>query len=146
VYSEVGALTAVFMAGLAAGGAAASRWTEPARHLPALLAGGSVLSLALAAGAGLRAPVVVVPVLLAAAGLLTGLAFPGLASLGGHSARRGTGTAFAADEAGAAAAALVIGIFILPWVGIAAAAGGLAVLEIAALPAVAAALRTAAGA
>ncbi len=145
VYSEVGALTAVFMAGLAAGGAAASRWTEPARHLPALLAGGSVLSVALAAGAGVRAPVVVVPVLLAAAGLLTGLAFPGLASLGGHPARRGTGIAFAADEAGAAAAALVIGIFILPWVGVAAAAGGLAVLELAALPAVAAVLRTAEG-
>jgi hypothetical protein len=55
--------------------------------------------------------------------------------------RHGAGVAFAADEAGAAFAALIVGILSIPWAGMAATAVGLAILELAALPAVVVALR-----
>jgi hypothetical protein len=42
--------------------------------------------------------------------------------------------AFAADEAGAAVAALVVGIVALPWAGMTATAIGLALLGLAAVP------------
>ena len=142
VYSEVGALTAAFMAGLAAGAAGASRWRSPSHRLPALLCAGVLLSLVLTAGTAVRFPLVAVPLLLAAGGVLTGAAFPGTAELTAHSRlRRGAGIAFAADEAGAAFAALILGILSIPWAGMATTALGLAVLELAAIPAVVIAIR-----
>lgn len=142
VYAEVGALTAAFMAGLAAGSIAASRAEHPTARLPALLVAAAVLSGALAAGIALVAPAVVVPVLLATGGALTGAVFAGVANMAGRGqTRRGAGVAFSADEAGAAAAALVVGIIALPWAGMAATATGLALLALAALPGVSLAVR-----
>jgi hypothetical protein len=141
VYSEIGILTAVFMGGLAGGAALASKWSHPARRLPAILAAGCVMSALVAAGIAIVIPLVAVPALLIAGGLLTGLAFPGMAELAGRGARRGAGLAFAADEAGAAAAALLIGILAIPWAGLTATAAGIAVLQLAAIPAVVVGLR-----
>ncbi|MFV2072326.1 MAG: hypothetical protein ACC742_06705 [Thermoanaerobaculales bacterium] len=142
VYSEIGALTAAFMGGLAGGAAIASRWRHPANRLPTVLACGVVLSILVAGGIGVWAPLFTVPVLLIAGGLLTGAAFPGMAELtAGARTRRGAGIAFAADEAGAGGAALVVGILAIPWAGLAATAAGLALLQLAAVPAVVAALR-----
>jgi hypothetical protein len=143
VYSEIGALTAVFMAGLAAGAGLACTWHAPARRLPLVLAAGAVLSFLIASGIAVRFPLAVVPVLLIAGGGLTGAAFPGLTALSGRASRRGAGIAFAADEAGAAAGALVVGIVAIPWAGLTATALGLAVLSLAAIPAVLIALRRA---
>ncbi len=138
VYAEIGALTGLFMAGVAVGGWIGVRATRPARWLPWILGGGVGLSVLLAAGVGLWAPVPVVQILLVVGGCLTGLAFPGLGELaGGSSVRRGAGLAFAADEIGAALAALTIGTVAIPWVGMTATALGLAVLGLAAIPAVA---------
>ncbi len=142
VYAEIGALTAAFMGGLAAGSLTASRWSPGAARLPVVLGTGTALSIAVALGVPMRFPVVVVPGLLVAGGFLTGAAFPGLADLAARGqTRRGAGIAFAADEAGAAAAALIIGIVALPWAGLTATAAGLAVIELAAIPAVIVAVR-----
>ena len=142
VYSEVGALTAIFMAGLAGGaGLATTRWSLPARRLPVVLAVGSALSLVISVGVAIRFPLAGVPVLLTVGGGLTGAAFPGLAALSGRDTRRSTGIAFAADEFGAAAGALVVGIVAIPWAGLTATALGLAVLSLAAIPAVLVSLR-----
>ncbi len=141
VYSEIGALTAIFMAGLASGAAVACRWERPARWLPATLAAGGALSLLIAGGVAIRFPLIAVPVLLASGGAMTGVAFPGLTALGGDDVRRGTGIAFAADELGAALGAVVVGIFAIPWAGLTATAMGLAALQLAAIPAVLTALR-----
>jgi len=135
VYAEVGALNAAFMAGLAAGSLIAARWPRPTARLPLLLASGCSLSALLAAGVAFRLPALTVPLLLAAGGALTGAAFAGVAELAGRGeTRRGAGLAFAADEAGAAAAALVVGILALPWAGMTATAVGLCLLGLAALP------------
>jgi len=141
VYSEIGALTATFMGGLAAGAATASRWRHPARRLPAILIAGFVLSALVAAGVAIVIPLAAVPALLIAGGFLTGLAFPGMAQLTGRGTRHGAGIAFAADEAGAAVAALLVGILAIPWAGLTATAAGIAVLQLAAIPAVVAGLR-----
>jgi len=136
VYAEVGALTAAFMVGVAGGGWLGIRGHRPAHTLAWLLAAGVLISLAIAAGLPLRSPVPAVPVLLILGGGLTGAAFPCLASLaGGGSDRRGAGVAFAADEVGAATAALIIGTVAIPWVGMTATATGLAVLGAAGIPA-----------
>jgi hypothetical protein len=136
VYSEVGALTAIFMAGLAGGAAMAVRSARPARLLPAILAGGGCLSLLIAGGIAIRFPLFVVPVFLATGGAITGAAFPGLTALCRTDVRRGTGIAFAADEAGAALGAVTVGIFAIPWAGLTATALGLAALHVAAVPAI----------
>lgn len=142
VYAEIGALTAVFMGGLGAGALVANRWARPARRLPLLLAGGIALSAIIASQAPVRHPLLLVPCLLAAGGGLTGAAFPGVADLAGRGrSRRGAGVAFAADEVGAAAAALLVGIIALPWAGLVATAGGLAVLCLTTVPLVLASLR-----
>jgi len=135
VYSEIGVLTALFMAGLAGGAGLACRWSQPARRLPLALAAGAALSLLIAGGVAIHFPLAAVPLLLIAGGGLTGMAFPGLTALSGRGSRRGAGIAFAADEAGAAAGALVIGIIAIPWAGLTATAIGLAALELAAIPA-----------
>ena len=136
VYSEIGALTGIFMAGVAAGSLSANRWLRPEKMLPLVLIGGSVVSTAIAVGVAIAVPTVAVPTLLAAGGALTGAAFPGLALLGRGDTRRGAGAAFAADEAGAAAAAITLGVVVIPWAGLSSTAAGLAILELAAIPAV----------
>ena len=141
VYSEIGVLTALFMAGLAGGAGLACRWSQPARRLPLALAAGAVLSLLIAGGVAIHFPRAAVPALLIASGGLTGMAFPGLTALSGLESRRGAGIAFAADEVGAAAGALVVGIIAVPWAGLTATAWGLAALQVAAIPAVFVALR-----
>jgi spermidine synthase len=135
VYSEVGALTAVFMAGLAGGSWSASRRPRPQRWLPLLLAGAAGLSAILAGGIALAFPLVLVPVLLASAGALTGAAFPGLTALASGGTRRGAGIAFAADEIGAAAAAMLVGIIAIPWAGLMTTALGVGALVLASIPA-----------
>jgi spermidine synthase len=141
VYSEIGALTAVFMAGLAAGSLAATRISNPDRWVPPVLVAGSALSGAIAAGCALSSPLVAIPSLLAVGGLLTGAAFPGLTRLGSPDPRRAAGVAFSADQVGAAAAALAVGILMIPWVGTTVTALGLAALQLAAVPLVIANLR-----
>jgi spermidine synthase len=146
VYAEIGALTAAFMGGLAAGSVVASRLPRPAQSLPWVLGAGVLLSIAIGTGAPMRLPSLLVPILLLVSGSLTGAAFPGLARLSrgekrGNLERRGAGVAFAADEAGAAAAALIVGIVALPWAGMIWTAVGLAVLGAAAIPAVVVRLR-----
>jgi predicted membrane-bound spermidine synthase len=141
VYSEIGALTAVFMAGLAGGAGLVCRSSTPSRRLPLVLVAGAVLSLLIAGGIAVRFPLIAVPVLLIAGGVLTGAAFPGLTALGHRSSRHSAGIAFAADEVGAAAGALVVGIVAIPWAGLTATALGLAFLSIAAIPAVLMTLR-----
>lgn len=135
VYSEIGALTAAFMAGVATGSLVAGRWQRPASALPFVLIAGSALSVAIAAGAAIAFPAVAVPTLLAAGGALTGAAFPGLALMAGRETRRDAGTAFAADEAGAAVAAVTVGVFVIPWAGLLSTAAVLAILQVAAIPA-----------
>ena len=81
--------------------------------------------------------------LLLSAGLLTGLAFPGMTNLSDGATRHRAGVVFAADEAGAASAALMVGVFAVPWVGLTAIAVGLAILQLAVIPAVVVALRRA---
>jgi predicted membrane-bound spermidine synthase len=95
----------------------------------------------IAAGVAIRVPLAGVPAFLAVGGGLTGAAFPGLVGLSGRDTRRSTGIAFAADEIGAAAGALVVGIVAIPWAGLTATALGLAVLSLAAIPAVIVSLR-----
>lgn len=133
VYAEVGALSAAFMAGTVAGSWAAGR-RRP--RLAALLAAGVVLSLLIAAGIPLRWPRLTVVPLLVAAGALTGAAFPEVAARCSRETRAGAGRGFAADAAGAAFAALAVGLISLPWAGMIATALALgAVLAAAALAA-----------
>ncbi|MEE4270083.1 MAG: hypothetical protein V2I67_00310 [Thermoanaerobaculales bacterium] len=137
VYAEIGALTAIFMAGVAGGGGIGVRIRSVDRLLPRLLASGSALSLVLASGLPASLPIVLIPLLLLAGGLFTGSAFPALGAMaGGGSNRRGAGEAFAADEVGAAAAALVVGTLAIPWIGMTATALGLSALGAASIPAV----------
>jgi hypothetical protein len=141
VYSEIGALTALFMAGLATGAGLACRWPRPERRLAPLMAVGATLSLAIATGFAVLVPLITVPLLLVLGGGLTGAAFPCLTALAEGDTRRGAGIAFAADEAGAAIGALTVGVVALPWAGLAVTALGLALLLLAAIPAVVVALR-----
>jgi len=137
VYAEVGALTGVFMAGVAVGGWVSHRSRRQVQVLPWIVGIGAGLSMILATGFSDLAPLPLVPALLVIGGALTGAAFPGLGDLASRkSGRRGAGLAFAADEIGAAAAALVIGTIAIPSIGMTATAVGLAVLGLAAIPAV----------
>ena len=132
VYGEIGALSAAFMAGAAAGAAFGRRWLAPSEETLAwLLAGGAAVSVAIGSGAPFAFPRAVIVPLLIVAGGLTGAAFPSVAVLaGGRSSSRGAGRGFAADEVGAAVAALAIGLLVVPWAGIAAGGATLAVLEV----------------
>jgi spermidine synthase len=131
VYAEVGALSAAFMAGLVGGSAAARRWSSSGpRYLAGVLTAGAGVSLLVAAGAPLAWPRATIVPLLLLAGLLTGAAFPAVASLAGSGrTRRGAGRGFAADEAGAGLAALTVGLLVLPWAGMSAVGLGIAVLQ-----------------
>ena len=145
VYAELGALSAAFMAGTV-GGCALARGSDrgAARLLPVALLGGVVVSLLLALEVPLRWPRATCVPLLLLAGACTGLAFPGVARLaGGRDVAAGAGRGFAADEAGSAAGAFVVGLAALPVVGMRATALGLAAIGAAA--AVAAAMAERAG-
>jgi spermidine synthase len=129
VYAEIGALSGAFMGGSVVGAALARRRALGRHHLAALFAVGSALSLAIAAGVPLAAPRSTVVPLLVLAGALTGAAFPAVASrLAPDDARSGAGRGFAADEIGAAGGALLLGLVAIPWAGMPAVAGGLALL------------------
>ena len=141
VYSEIGILTAIFMAGLAGGAGVGSKWSDASRRLPLILAYGGILSLLIAGGPAIRYPLIGVPLMLGIGGALTGAAFPALTSFGGGDVRRTAGVTFAADEVGAAVGALIVGIFAISWAGLTATAWGLATLQIAAIPAVIMTLR-----
>jgi hypothetical protein len=131
VYGEVGALSAAFMAGAVAGAVAARRWrSHGERDLARVLGVGALVSLAIATGAPLAFPRASIVPLLLMGGALTGAAFPSVATLAGRRPRPiGAGRAFAADEAGAAAAALVAGLLVVPWAGIPAGGAMIAVLQ-----------------
>lgn len=118
VYSEIGALTAVFMAGMVTGSLWSRRWTEPGRSLLFLLPVAACLSWLIGSPLTSSHASVMIPLLLASGGLITGAAFAGTALLAkGLSDETGIARAFAADEAGAALAALVVGVIGLPLVG-----------------------------
>ena len=134
VYGEIGALSALFMAGLAIG----SRRNPGPHDFPLIFALSTALSLLVAFGAALWHTPIVTPILLLASGLLTGAAFPTLAvNMGSGNIRRGAGRAFAADELGAAIAAGIFASFAIPWLGIPASAGCLAIFQLALIPATA---------
>lgn len=136
VFSEIGALTGLFMAGVAVGGWTGLRASPPGSRLTVVLVAGVALSLLIASGLPIRAPLLLVPALLVIGGLLTGAAFGPLGRpVGGETTRNSAGLAFCADELGAAAAALTIGTVAIPWVGMTAVAAALAVLGAAAIPA-----------
>jgi spermidine synthase len=147
VYSQVGALSAAFMAGVAGGAAAMrGRGGDAARRLPVVLGCGAVLSLLLALELPLAWPRATCVPLLLLGGVLTGAAFPGVAALAGRGpGRTDAGRGFAGDEAGAALAALLVGLVALPLAGMAATAAGLAVIGAMAAGAVALGIRRQAG-
>jgi spermidine synthase len=135
VFSEVGALTGLFMAGVAIGGWIGLRFETSRMVLPVILGCGVLLSLAIASTLPIHIPVVLVPLLLLVGGGLTGAAFPVLGrSAANGNPRRGAGLAFAADELGAALAALTIGTVAIPWFGMTATSLGLAAIGLAAIP------------
>ncbi len=132
VYTEVGALSATFMGGLWVGAAVVGRRRAPERTLAALLACGGLLSLGMAVALVSWPPRGVIVLLLLVGGGLTGAAFPGIARLaGGDSPRLGGGRGFAADETGAALAALVVGLVAIPWAGFVNTVGTVAALDLA---------------
>jgi len=131
VYTEVGALSAAFMGGLALAALGARRWTAAERRLPMLLAAGAAVSALMAGPVPFKLPRLLIPLLLVTGGAITGAAFPGLSRLvGGDDPRRGGGGGFAADEAGAALAALAVGLLAIPWAGLKATALTIATLDV----------------
>ncbi len=131
VYSEIGFLTAGFMGGIAAGAMVGASDRGRRFHPGWSLSGLAILLLALALTLPFGAPWAI-PLLLVLGGTLTGLSFPSATALtgeGGPAAGRG----FAADEAGAAAGALLCGI-LLPLTGTTFLAVALAGLVVAVLP------------
>jgi len=137
VYAEVGVLSGLFMAGVAAGAWRAERSGGPLGWLVGALGAGTGVSVAIASGLPLVWPRAVIVPLMLAAGACTGCAFPGLAALAGRGdERRGAGRGFAADEAGAAVGALCVGLVAFPWLGLGGAGLALAGVMAAALLAV----------
>ena len=131
VYSQVGALVAVFMAGLAAGtwaeGRALAAGRRPRQRWLAWLAGGAALcaatpvllaTLAANPSAGGWPSGLVIGALMAAGGAMVGALFPLGVRMLGDSARA-AGTIYAADVAGAAVGALVVAVIALPVLGLA---------------------------
>ncbi|MEN8163692.1 MAG: hypothetical protein ABFS37_06160, partial [Acidobacteriota bacterium] len=134
VYSEIGALTAVFMAGMVTGSAWSRRWPEPGRSLLFLLPMAAFLSWLIGSPLPSSHASVVIPLLLACGGLVTGAAFAGTALLAkGPKDEIGIGRAFAADEAGAALAALIVGVIGLPLLGTRTMATAAAMISLAAV-------------
>lgn len=119
-YSQIGALTGCLMAGLAAGAWWAGLSASPVTRLWLWLTAGAGLAVVVGAGAAFVLPRLTIPLLLAAVGLVTGAGFPGAAIL---LVPRGTpgliaGRGFAADDAGAAVAAGLVGALLLPGFGL----------------------------
>ncbi|MCK5379020.1 MAG: hypothetical protein KAJ78_06430 [Acidobacteria bacterium] len=134
VYSEIGALTAVFMAGMVGGSMWSRRWPDPGRSLLFLLPVAAGLSWAIGSGLPASKSAVVIPLLLATGGLVTGAAFAGTAVLASRPTDQlGIGRAFSADEAGAAIAALIVGVIGLPLLGTSIVATASAVICLAAV-------------
>ena len=122
LYGRLGLLTAAFMVGLAAGGALEARVPRLARWAPLL---------------ALAAFLLPIPHLLAllAGGILLGTVFPhGARLLAPAGAARAGAALEAADHLGAAAAAPLVSLALIPWIG------ARATLVLAALPALVAAL------
>jgi MFS family permease len=152
VYQAIGALTASFMFGFAAGGALAgallSRGFAPARTALAADAGGLACALASAlvlwtgaAGANLAGKLLLA-LLLAGAGLSCGVELPALAGWLGRPAEdldpaartaRGAGLVDASDHAGAFVGAIVAGTLLVPALGVLGALVGVATLRLASL-------------
>jgi hypothetical protein len=124
------------MGGLAAGAAGATRRGRPGPTLVWLALGSAGLSVALAAGLARPSPAWTIPAMLVVAGLLGGATFTAAAQLLGTGQRTTAGLGLAADELGAAAGALLALVALLV-VGMQATALGLAVLQLATLPALA---------
>ncbi len=139
VYAEVGGLAAAFMGGLVVGaGASRGGQGRPRLRLAVVLLAGVGLSLLTASGVPWRWPRAAVLPMLLGAGIVTGAAFPLVAALAaGVPAVKRAGRSFGADEAGGAAAAVVVGLVAVPWVGMTLTALGLAGLGLAAAAAVA---------
>jgi spermidine synthase len=128
LHGALGALVAVFMLGLAAGGALAPRSSVA---LPACLGAAALVSgllplalgaAALAAARGPRAALLAYAALLLATGAATGSVFPAAvaARLGaGDEARDAAGSIETADHAGAAVAALLGAVLFVPLLGLA---------------------------
>ncbi|HOU92410.1 MAG TPA: hypothetical protein PLU22_15260, partial [Polyangiaceae bacterium] len=130
LYSELGALSGAFMLGLGLGGAWAARGRSLRAASLAATASAAVIGLALAlldvlapAGAGLG---VAHAGLLGLAGAGTGAVFPAAAGAllaQGRDARRAAASIELADHAGAALAALVAPLLLVPVLGLGASAG-----------------------
>jgi spermidine synthase len=158
LYGQLGALTALFMAGLALGAAlarrsfvaVAGRDGGAADRRPALrLCAGAALLFAaalpwtltaagVASRAGVGAAVVAHGVLLLAAGMVTGGLFPVAATVrlaAGEGAGEAAGRLETADHVGAAAAALLGAVLFVPILGLTTSAGLLAALLAVALAA-----------
>ncbi|MFI5165356.1 MAG: hypothetical protein ACHQQS_01915 [Thermoanaerobaculales bacterium] len=133
VYTEVGALSALLMAGLTVGAWwARKRAVSPRLFLAVIVGLGALLSGLIAAGLPLAWPRAAIVPMLVLAGFLTGASFPSVATLAGTArGRHGIGRGFAADEAGAAGAALLVGLLILPWAGMLFAALAIAGVQLA---------------
>ena len=154
LYGALGALVAVFMAGLAAGGALAPRASRsaggPAAALRKWLAGATLFALVLPAALLLAAPAAragslpafaLHALLLLLAGLATGGAFPlavGVLVACGRSPAAAAAGVESADHAGAALAALAGAVVFVPVLGLRASA--LVIAALLAVPAAAAAL------
>jgi len=127
-YSAIGALSAAFMGGLVAGSwFVRRRAAGMAGRLWWLAAAAAVFSLLVGGLAKVQPPSAGIVAGLVAAGAVTGVTFPAVAfRIGGGRAREGAGRGFAADELGAACSALVVGVVVIPWVGMTGTAAALA--------------------
>ncbi len=133
VYAELGALSAAFMAGVVGGAWGQRRLGRRAPTAARLLALGAALALLVASRVPSHLSALTIPALLVAAGVVTGAAFPALAAISPErSVRERAGFVFAADELGAAAAALLVGTVALPILGATVTALGLASIQLAA--------------
>ena len=141
VYSEIGALTAIFMAGLAGGAALACRWSQPARRLPLVLAAGATLSLLIAGGIAILFPLAAVPADVDRRGRVDRDGVPGPDRTQRPRQPPRSRNRVRRRRGGRRRGALVVGIIAIPWAGLTATAWGLAALHIAAIPAVLMALR-----
>ncbi len=138
VYTTIGLLVALFMAGLAAGAAVGGKWLAPRRGLAGPVAVGAMLAFLLATGSVIGA-ILGHPWLIASwtalGGMVTGAAFPALlaAAAGKGDERRVAFAIESADHLGAAFGAFVVGVIWLPVHGIANTCLLLAALQAAAL-------------
>ena len=149
LYSQLGALTALFMLGLAVGGAWSTRSGASLPRAQALaVAAAALVAFAFCAfgwfAAWPAALAVAHAVLLAVAGAAAGMLFPAAASAlleRGAQARVAAGLVEFADHAGAAGAALFAAVLLIPVLGLAQAAAVLVGLQLLALVVTAVALR-----